>query len=89
MKRRVPLAYVLRVCDTLITRFSTATDNTSTMLYLKEELKKLRYQKLDVRLKKKVQKVNKAHLVIVLVLIIYAGLHFYFQSFSSFATLFS
>lgn len=88
MKHRVNLPYVLRVCDTLITRFSTATDNTSTMLYLKEELKKLRYDKLDVVLAKKKAKVAKAQLIVVLVLIVYAVLHFYFQSFSSFAQLF-
>lgn len=83
LKKRIPTPYILRVCDTVITRFSTMTDNISTMLYLKEELKSNRYIKLQKKLDKKVKRVDMSQIVLFIILILFILLHLYFQSYNS------
>lgn len=89
MKARVRNTYVMRVCDSMITRFTSRTDNSSAMLFLKEELRTNGFNRQADKQKNKKKIAQVAQFSQIITLIVFIMLHLYFQVFKSLKVLFS
>lgn len=77
LKKRVPLHYIIKFCDIMETRLK-GYDNTSQMLYLKNEIDEFRIVALEEELKKREQLSARTQLVLIFVLAIYIVIYYFF-----------
>ncbi|WP_058487005.1 hypothetical protein [Defluviitalea phaphyphila] len=81
-KSRVPLKYVIRICDVIETRLK-GYDNLAQMAYLKNELDELRVTRLEIELEKRKRKSESLQIILIIILGIYIIIYYYFQMFSA------
>lgn len=81
-KSRVPLRYVIRICDLIETRLK-GYDNLAQMAYLKNELDELRVVRLESELEKRRHKSSNIQIILIIILGIYIITYYYFQMFSA------
>ena len=81
-KKRVQIHYVAKFCDIMETRLR-GYDNTSQMLYLKNEMDAFRLQAQENELKKRQSQNTKLQMVLIAVLAVYVMAYFLFSVLSA------
>ncbi|MGF7046948.1 Flp pilus assembly protein TadB [Paenibacillus sp. DS2015] len=76
-KKRVPLHYIIKFCDILETRLK-GYDNTSQMVYLKNEVDEFRIRALEDELRQRERSNSRVQLILIAVLMIYIAIYYLF-----------
>lgn len=77
LKKRVPLHYIIKFCDILETRLK-GYDNTSQMVYLKNEVDEFRIRALEDELHQRERSNSRVQLILVAVLMVYIAIYYLF-----------
>ncbi|MCJ8011826.1 hypothetical protein MUG84_08730 [Paenibacillus sp. KQZ6P-2] len=81
-KKRVPLHYIIKFCDILETRLK-GYDNTSQMVYLKNELDEFRIRSFEKELQKRERSNSRLQLILIAVLMVYIVIYYLFTILAS------